>query len=295
MYVHLDDRSYKLARVGVFTSKRLDGNFEFLTSFRLLDKEGRDIRQFIDDDGSAYLVFESRLFGGSYNTKLWDGCLRVDNEVCLGCRRRLQSRYALKPMSTGRKVFEMRVSLRGTDPLVWREFGVPADYSINDLHEIIQIVMGWHNYHCHVFRIGGKEYSSDIGLEGVSSQSIQIATAFRKSPSGFEYVYDFGDTWCHDVTLIRSLKVPDDDPPPLCWDGAMASPPEDVGGIGGFAAFKQILANPDHEEHDKWQTWAGPTYRADCFSAKQATAGLIGWWRNRSCLEDFIASQRLGT
>jgi len=182
----------------------------------------------------------------------------------------------------------MRVSLRGTDPLVWREFGAPANYTIEDLHEILQIVMGWHSYHCHVFRIPGKEYSCDIGLEGVSSQSIQLATAFKKSSGSFEYVYDFGDYWCHDVTLVRGLMAREEDPPPLCWDGAMAGPPEDVGGIAGFADFKRILEDPMHEERNDWQTWAGSTYRPDCFSAKQATAGLIGWWRCRSRLGNYI-------
>ncbi len=82
MYVHLDDQSYRAARVGVFTSNRVDGDYEFKTSFRPLDKESRDIGQFIDDDGSAYLIFESRPTGGFYIAKLSEDYLSVEKEVC---------------------------------------------------------------------------------------------------------------------------------------------------------------------------------------------------------------------
>lgn len=60
MYAHLDDAHYKLAEVAVFTADRIDGPYTFLRSFRPLGQESRDIGQFIDDDGSAYLIFESR-------------------------------------------------------------------------------------------------------------------------------------------------------------------------------------------------------------------------------------------
>lgn len=63
MYFHEDDRSYKAARVGIAVSDKPDGNFKFVKSFRPLEHESRDIGQFIDDDGSAYLVFEDRPFG----------------------------------------------------------------------------------------------------------------------------------------------------------------------------------------------------------------------------------------
>ncbi|MDF2193753.1 family 43 glycosylhydrolase [Paraflavitalea sp. CAU 1676] len=66
MYFHLDDRPYKLARVGVATSKKPEGPFTYVKSFRPLGYESRDIGQFIDDDGTPYLVFESRPSKGFY-------------------------------------------------------------------------------------------------------------------------------------------------------------------------------------------------------------------------------------
>jgi hypothetical protein len=82
MYFHLDNRSYKYARVGIAIADKPDGNFKFLKSFRPLDHESRDIGQFIDDDGVAYLIFEDRPFGFRI-AKLADDYLSLEKEMCL--------------------------------------------------------------------------------------------------------------------------------------------------------------------------------------------------------------------
>lgn len=83
MYFHLDDAKYKFARVGVATSKKPEGPFIYKESFRPLGKESRDIGQFIDDDGTAYLVFESRPTKGFFIAKLSADYLKVEEETCL--------------------------------------------------------------------------------------------------------------------------------------------------------------------------------------------------------------------
>ena len=82
MYFHLDDRSYKLARVGIAVSDKPDGNFTYVKSFRPLGHESRDIGQFIDDDGSAYLEFEDRPLG-FHIAKLSADYMNVEKEMCL--------------------------------------------------------------------------------------------------------------------------------------------------------------------------------------------------------------------
>jgi hypothetical protein len=82
MYLHLDNSTYKLARVAVCTSDKPDGNFTYVKSFRPLDHESRDIGQFVDDDGTPYLIFEDRPFGFRIAT-LTEDYLGVDKEVCL--------------------------------------------------------------------------------------------------------------------------------------------------------------------------------------------------------------------
>ena len=88
MYMHIDGplpgefRGYGLARVGVATCDTVDGNYQYLKSFRPLGHESRDIGQFIDDDGTAYLIFEDRPFGFRI-AKLSDDYLAVEKEICL--------------------------------------------------------------------------------------------------------------------------------------------------------------------------------------------------------------------
>ena len=81
MYAHLDSGNYGLAKVAVLVCDRIDGNYQYVRSFRPLDQESRDIGQFIDDDGSAYLIFESRPTKGFFIAKLSDDYLKVEQEV----------------------------------------------------------------------------------------------------------------------------------------------------------------------------------------------------------------------
>lgn len=81
MYFHLDNAHYQLARVGVAVSSRVAGPYKYVSSFRPLGFESRDIGQFIDDDGSAYLIFESRPSGGFYIARLSPDRLSVEREI----------------------------------------------------------------------------------------------------------------------------------------------------------------------------------------------------------------------
>jgi len=82
MYMHIDDASYKMARVGVAICDKVDGDYKYLKSFRPLNHESRDIGQFIDDDGMPYLIFEDRPYGFRI-ASLTDDYLGVDKEICL--------------------------------------------------------------------------------------------------------------------------------------------------------------------------------------------------------------------
>lgn len=82
MYLHLDNASYKVARVGIAICDKVDGDYQYLKSFRPLGCESRDIGQFIDDDGSAYLIFEDRP-NGFHIAKLSEDYLSLEKDMCL--------------------------------------------------------------------------------------------------------------------------------------------------------------------------------------------------------------------
>jgi len=82
MYAHIDDARYKFASVAVLRCDKVDGDYQYVKSFRPLNHESRDIGQFIDDDGTAYLIFEDRPFGFRI-AKLASDYLSIEKEMCL--------------------------------------------------------------------------------------------------------------------------------------------------------------------------------------------------------------------
>lgn len=61
-------------------------------------------------------------------------------------------------------------------------------------------------------------------------------------------------------TGITIEAIADADPAveyPHDIDGAGRAPPEDVGGIPGFALFLDAIADPQHEQHRELKRWHG--------------------------------------
>jgi hypothetical protein len=81
MYAHIDDAKYKFARVAVLVSEQIDGRYSYVRSFRPFNQESRDIGEFVDDDGTNYLIFESRPTGGFFVAKLSLDALRLQQQI----------------------------------------------------------------------------------------------------------------------------------------------------------------------------------------------------------------------
>lgn len=88
MYMHIDGPlpgrrgGYDLARVGIAVCDTVDGDYKYLRSFRPLGNQSRDLGQFTDDDGKAYLISEDRP-NGFHIYGLADGYLDIAKDVCL--------------------------------------------------------------------------------------------------------------------------------------------------------------------------------------------------------------------
>ncbi len=180
---------------------------------------------------------------------------------------------------TSAVVFHFKVTLLETKPPIWRRIAVP-DGTLDSLHEQIQCAMGWTNSHPQQFIIRGRTYGDpqlmDDGFEDVEfedSTDLWLSDLFAKvrRPFRFEYQYDFGDDWRHEVVLeVIGAKEPGV-VYPHCVAGARACPPEDVGGTWGYKHFLEVLKDPRHKEHDDMLTWAGGKFDPDWFDAKKAT------------------------
>ena len=159
------------------------------------------------------------------------------------------------------RVFKFHIELQGSNPKIWREFLVDSNITFYRLHHIIQIVMGWENYHLFEFESDtyriGQQYEED-GYHGpnevISAQNLKIGDVLKDTEQTFSYLYDFGDFWQHVITLemiIDDLNIPF----PICCHGELNCPPEDVGGLSGFYNFLRIMDNTKHPERKHLKKW----------------------------------------
>jgi hypothetical protein len=168
--------------------------------------------------------------------------------------------------STSRRLFQFKITLRGVEPVIWRRIQV-FDDTLDKLHEHIQAAMGWTNSHLHEFLIAGRRsgdpemLQDDFGpFTGLDSTRTLISELLptASAPVSFEYHYDFGDGWVHEVRFEGSPSPQPEVAYPQCLEGERACPPEDVGGIGGYSDYLEAMANPNHEQHLEMLKWRGP-------------------------------------
>jgi hypothetical protein len=158
----------------------------------------------------------------------------------------------------GDPVLRILVELADVDePRVWRRLLVPAAIHLDRLHSVIQAAMGWHNCHMHAYTVDGVQYGRPHPELGFRDERTATLAALLKPGGRCVYTYDFGDSWEHHITLEQHLTAEAGLSYPRCVDGAGACPPEDCGGSPGYGDLKEILADPEHEEHHTMVAWLG--------------------------------------
>ena len=152
----------------------------------------------------------------------------------------------------------LKIRLLEIEPEIWRRFVVPGGITLDRLHDVIQIVMGWQDYHLHQFTIGRKRYTEnpESREDGIEDGRYRLVELIRQKGRTFDYLYDFGDDWEHELVVEDSRYFnPALQSAIACLDGARACPPEDVGGVTGFFEFCSVLKDPSHEEHENYRQW----------------------------------------
>lgn len=179
----------------------------------------------------------------------------------------------------GGLAYTLRVVLRDAPYPVWRGVIVPSDITLARLHDILQAAMGWTDSHLHAFVIDGEKYGPkdpdgdlDSELALLDERRARLGRLVARVGQVFEYQYDFGDNWEHDVTLMAIVdRFPADDLPCVVA-GEGACPPEDVGGTPGFEDFLEAMSSPAHEQHDDYVRWHGGVFDANAFSVDRVNA-----------------------
>jgi len=156
-------------------------------------------------------------------------------------------------------VVQIKVKLLGvTKPPVWRRVQVRADTRLDQLHEIIQVALGWGNYHLHSFSFANREFGIPDPELGLSDECrVTLGELIVGVGDRFRYTYDFGDDWEHEILVEELLDADPETLYPALVGAKGACPPEDCGGPWGYANLRQILADPSHDEHQEMLEWLG--------------------------------------
>ena len=186
-------------------------------------------------------------------------------------------------------VYQLKITLLGVKPPIWRRIQV-ADGTLDALHEHIQTAMGWTNSHLHDFRVGDARYGDpELMQENFEDMDYKDSTTTRISDllpkTGrrfrFQYEYDFGDSWMHEVLFEKVVRAEPGRKYPLCLEGARACPPEDVGGVWSYPDFVEAIRDPDNERHEELLEWVGGSFDPEEFDSGKATKamrkGLPDW------------------
>jgi hypothetical protein len=197
---------------------------------------------------------------------------------------------ACKRKPTG-LLYQLKITLLDTKPPIWRRIQV-RDCTLDRLHEYVQTTMGWTNSHLHRFEVDGQLYGDpqlmEESLHELNCRDSTITLLSDIVPKDkrrirFRYEYDFGDLWGHEILFEGCPKPEKDQKYPVCLEGKRACPPEDVGGVSGYAEFLKTIEDRDHEDRVDMLEWADGWFDPDEFDAATATKSMwkgILDWRN---------------
>lgn len=175
-------------------------------------------------------------------------------------------------------VFQIKMTLRGIDPLIWRRIQA-KDCTLEDLHALIQVTMGWEFEHLYRFNIGGVEYAdldmmNDENVEDACDTVLSEVLPVPNRRPRFQYEYDFGDNWIHQLIVEERFPPEKGVKYPLCLVGQRACPPEDCGGPWAYPDFVETISDPDHRLHEENLEWLDGEFDPERFDLEAVNGEL---------------------
>ena len=192
------------------------------------------------------------------------------------------------PATRRSRAIDLDLQVVGVEPRIWRRLRVPADLTLLDLHHAIQVVMGWLDYHLHVFEIGDREYGPRPEEEFEREQwagddaRLTIAKALAQADGPIDYLYDFGDDWC--IRLERAGHDPEETATTVvCLDGERAGPPEDCGGPVAYQDIVDIMSRRGRRGLPaELRSWLPPSFDPARFDVDAANIRLREAFRQKA-------------
>src|SRR2546425_8564180 len=171
--------------------------------------------------------------------------------------------------------YQMKITLKGIRPPIWRRVQVPGSIRLAGFHAVIQTVFGWTDTRLHEFLINGESYGRPDDFDEVVVDEAKLTLAQVVGGSKrFRYTYDFGDDWEHEILVEKIIAGDSGSERPLCLGGKRHRPPEDCGGPWGYREFLEAIRHPHHSEHDAMLDWVGDGFDSEAFDVAEVNRAL---------------------
>jgi Plasmid pRiA4b ORF-3-like protein len=199
-------------------------------------------------------------------------------------------------MAENVKIYQIKVTLRRTRPPIWRRLQVAGDTKLGKLHRVLQVTMGWYDAHLHAFRVGRTAYSvpdpefptgmrseRNVRLEQIAGEgdNRDLRVRLRRWDRGEGRrprmtCLRLWHGWEHALKVEKILPAEKGKRYPVCLAGKHACPPEDCGGVSGYAHLLEVLSNAKDEQYEELQEWIGPDFEPEAFDLDQINRTMSG-------------------
>ncbi len=183
-----------------------------------------------------------------------------------------------------RQSYQIKVLLSNIKPPIWRRLVIDSRVPLSDLHDVIQISMGWTDSHMHQYidRNGifySEPYDTDFapsfGRQMVDESEVLLHEVLKEEKDWIKYEYDFGDGWEHKIILEKILAHQKNQFPMVCIKGRRACPPEDCGGPWGYQHLLEQIKDPESEEdYEALMEWLEDNFEPEFFDLEEVNALL---------------------
>lgn len=192
------------------------------------------LRKLLDQEG---LSFDERL-------RQW-----LDAQTFVGGKRVVKQALPALPEHAADTVHQVKVSLHGAKPAVWRRLEIPSALTLDRVHAVMQTAFGWYDMHLHSFETVCGEFGVPDGedwTECCDETAVSLAQVAAAEKARVSYVYDFGDDWRHNIVVEKIVAAEPGVAYPRCTAGyGEETPEEDSGGIWAFNAQRAEDAAED--------------------------------------------------
>jgi Plasmid pRiA4b ORF-3-like protein len=180
--------------------------------------------------------------------------------------------------------YVLHLSIAFSDPLIWRRLQVPGEFTLAQLHQVIQKAMGWSDGYIHQFLVGKICYEPTLNLPGpreskrFDEKFYKLFTLEEDMHFLFTYLYGAGEGWEHQLHVEEVIPPASEPQHPLLLSGERACPPETVGDIHEYQKLLTAMETPGHKQQNRLHHLAGrPDFDPAFFDLEAAQRHLKEW------------------